>query len=155
DKSFVGGGQVNVRNLTAGLTALGHEVDVVCRDGGPFVDWVRALGVPVHPVPFDKRFRPGPARAVARLAHTQRTALLHSHGLVATFYCVLARLFFGLRAPVVYSQHGFHHGTYGSATQWLRKASERWACRRVSRVVASSGEDRDALVSGGYAPADR
>ncbi len=116
---------------------------------------MRALGVPVHPVPFDKKFRPGPARAVARIAREQHIDLVHAHGLVATFYCVLARLFFGLRAPIVYSQHGFHHGNYGAATVGLRKWSERWACRRVARVVASSREDRDALVAGGYAPAGR
>lgn len=155
DKSFVGGGQTNVRNLLEGLLACGVEPSLACRAGGPLVGWVEALGVRVHGVPFDKRFRPGPALAVARLARADGAALVHAHGLVATFYCVLARRFAGLRVPLLYHQHGFHHANYGAATIGLRKAAERFASRNVERVIASSEEDRDALVSGGYAPAER
>lgn len=155
DKSFVGGGQVNVRNLLEGLRERGVEPVLACRAGGPLVAWVEALGVRVHGVPFDKRFRPGPARAVARLARAEGAAIVHAHGLVAAFYCVLARRFAGLRAPLLYHQHGFHHHNYGTATIGLRKAAERFVCRNVERVIASSEEDRDALVEGGYAPAAR
>ncbi len=155
DKSFIGGGQVNVRNLLEGLAGLGLELHLACRDGGPLVGWVRALGIPVHPIPFDKNFRPGPARAVARLVQRERIELVHSHGLVATFYCVLARTFFGMGAPILYHQHGFHHRNYGAATVGLRKRAERWVCRRVARVIASSRDDREDLVAGGYAEAER
>lgn len=155
DKSFIGGGQVNVRNLLEGLAPLGLDLRLACRDGGPLVEWVRALGIPVHPIPFDKRFRPGPARAVARLVQSERIDLVHSHGLVATFYCVLGRTFFDLGVPILYHQHGFHHRNYGAATVGLRKYAERWVCRRVERVIASSRDDREALVSGGYAPPER
>lgn len=155
DKSFVGGGQVNVRNLLEGLQGLGVDLHLACRDGGPLVDWVRALGVPVHPVPFDKRFRPGPAREVARIVRRERIELVHSHGLVATSYCVLSRTFFGLRAPLLYHQHGFHHRNYGTLTVGPRKYAERWVCRRVDRVIASSESDRRTLVTEGYAPAER
>ena len=155
DKSFVGGGQTNVRNLLEGLQKLGVELHLACRDGGPLVDWVRALGIPVHPVPFDKNFRPGPARAVARIASRERASLVHSHGLVATFYCVLARTFFGLHVPILYHQHGFHHRNYGPATVSLRKWAERWVCRRVERVIASSRDDREKLVAEGYATPER
>jgi len=155
DKSFIGGGQVNVRNLLEGLSGLGIELHLACRDGGPLVGWVRALGIPVHPVAFDKHFRPGPARAVARIAHSERIDLVHGHGLVATFYCVLARTFFGLRAPVLYHQHGFHHRNYGAATVGLRKRAERWVCQRVERVIASSRDDCVTLVTKGYAAPQR
>ncbi len=155
DKSFIGGGQVNVRNLLDGLSGLGIELHLACREGGPLVGWVRELGIPVHPVAFDKNFRPGPARAVARIARTQGIDLVHGHGLVATFYCVLARTFFGLRAPLLYHQHGFHHRNYGAATVGLRKRAERWVCQRVECVIASSREDRETLVTNGYAASER
>ncbi len=155
DKSFIGGGQVNVRNLLEGLAGVGLTLHLACRAGGPLVDWVRALGIPVHPVPFDKNFRPGPARAVARIARRERADLVHAHGLVATFYCVLARTFFGLRVPILYHQHGFHHRNYGAATVGLRKRAERWVCRRVERVIASSRDDREKLVAEGYAAPER
>lgn len=155
DKSFVGGGQTNLRNLLQGLQDFDVELQLCCRDGGPLVDWVRALGVPVHPVPFDKRFRPGPARAVARIVREQRIDLVHAHGLVATFYCLLARIVFGMRARLLYHQHGFHHRNYGAATVGLRKGIERWACHRVERVIAASADDRDLLIAGGYAPNEK
>ena len=155
DKSFVGGGQTNVRNLLQGLQQLDVDLHLSCRDGGPLVEWVRALGVPVHPVPFDKNFRPGPARAVARIVHEQRIDLVHAHGLVATFYCMLARILFGMRAPILYHQHGFHHRNYGAATVGLRKRIERWVCRRVECVIAASSDDRDLLIAGGYAPDEK
>jgi glycosyltransferase involved in cell wall biosynthesis len=155
DKSFVGGGQTNVRNLLEGLSGLGVELDLSCRAGGPLVERVRALGIPVHPVPFDKNFRPGPARAVARIAREKKSDLVHAHGLVATFYCVLARSFFRMRVPLLYHQHGFHHHNYGRTTVGLRIQAERWVCHRVDRVIASSREDRDEIVSGGYAPTER
>ncbi len=155
DKSFVGGGQVNVRNLLEGLQGLGIDLHLACRDGGPLVDWVRSLGIPVHPVAFDKRFRPGPAWAVARIARREGVDLIHAHGLVAASYCVLARTFFGLAAPLLYHQHGFHHRNYGSITVGPRKRAERWVCRRVDRVIASSESDRRALVTEGYAPPER
>jgi len=151
DKSFVGGGQTNVRNLLEGLRAIGTETELACRDGGPLVGWVRALGVPVHPVPFDKRFRPGPARAVARLVRERGIDLVHGHGLVATFYVMLAKRLGMPRVPVVYQQHGFHHRNYGRATVGLRKAAERWVCRQAERVIASSSQDEAELLAGGYA----
>lgn len=155
DKSFVGGGQTNLRNLLEGLQQLDVGLHLCCRDGGPLVEWVRALGVPVYPVPFDKNFRPGPARAVARVAREQRVDLVHAHGLVATFYCMLARIFFGMRVPLLYHQHGFHHRNYGPMTVWLRKAIERWVCRRVECVIAASSDDSDLLIAGGYARSER
>ena len=86
DKSFVGGGQTNVRNLLEGLRAIGVDVAARCRDGGPLVEWVRALGVTVHPVPFDKRFRPGSGPRGRSHRARARVELVHAHGLVATFY---------------------------------------------------------------------
>lgn len=155
DKSFMGGGQVIVRNLTQGLQQEGLHVEVACRTPGPLVDWIRELGAPLHAVPFDKNFRPGPARAVARIVRENDLALVHAHGLVAAFYCTLARRFFGLRAPLLYQQHGFHHHNYGPATIALRKAAERWVCRRADRVIASTVSDQRLLAEGGYARPER
>jgi glycosyltransferase involved in cell wall biosynthesis len=151
DKSFLGGGQTVVRYLVEGLRGSGVETLLSCRDGGPLVDSVRALGTPVLPVPFDKRFRPGPARALARIARERGVDVVHGHGLVATFYCVLARRFFGLRAPILYHQHGFHHHNYGRLARGARIATEKWVCGQVDRVIACSTMDRDQLVHEGYA----
>lgn len=151
DKSFVGGGQFAVRNLVAGLQASGDEVHVACRTPGPLVDWIHALGAPVHSVPFDKRFRLGPAREIARLVRAHGFDLVHVHGLVAASYCVLARRLYGVRVPLIYQQHGFHHHNYGRATIGLRKLAERVVARQADRVIASTSSDVALLIAGGYA----
>lgn len=155
DKSFLGGGQMAVRSLVAGALGTGVEPMLACRDGGPLVEVVRAMGVPVFPIPFDKRFRPGPARAVAGLVRSRGVDVMHGHGLVATTYATLARSFFGARVPLVYQQHGFHHHAYRFWSRGLRRAAERAVCRRADRVVADSRADAAQLVAGGYAPEER
>jgi glycosyltransferase involved in cell wall biosynthesis len=155
DKSELGGGQTAVRHLLESLARIGNENHLCCRAGGPLQDAARALGTPVHSVAFDKRFRPGPARAVARIARENRVDLVHAHGLVAAFYCVLARRFFRLTRPILYHQHGFHHHNYGPLTVGARKSLERLVCRSVDRVIAVSQQDQEDLVKGAYAPPHR
>lgn len=155
DKSFLGGGQAALRNIVEGMRGTDVTHHVACRAPGPLVDAVRALGAPFHAVPFDKRFRPGPARALARLVRAERIDLVHAHGLVAAFYATLARELFGPRLPLLYHQHGFHHANYGRATVGLRKWTERHVCRRADRVIPVSRADLEALRAGGYAEVDR
>jgi glycosyltransferase involved in cell wall biosynthesis len=155
DKSFLGGGQTAVRHLIAGAIGTDIAPMLTCRDGGPLVDVVRAMGVPVFPLPFDKRFRPGPARALAGLVRAHGVDVLHGHGLVATTYATLARTFFGARVPLVYQQHGFHHHNYRAYSIALRRASEKAVCRRADRVIAVSRADAARLVDERYAAAPR
>ena len=155
DKSFLGGGQTAVRHLIAGAIGTDIAPMLTCRDGGPLVDVVREMGVPVFPVPFDKRFRPGPARALAELVRTQDVEVLHGHGLVATTYATLARTFFGARVPLLYQQHGFHHHNYRRYSIALRRASEKAVCRRADRVIAVSRADAARLVEERYAAGPR
>ncbi len=155
DKSYLGGGQAAVRNLLVGFRGSDVETHLACRDGGPLVEAARTLGTAVHPVAFDKRFRPGPARAVAAIAGRCAVDLVHAHGLVAAFYCTLARSLFALSVPLIYHQHGFHHHNYGPLTIGLRKAVERAVCRRADRVVPVSAADAARLAAGGYAPRER
>lgn len=155
DKSFVGGGQAAVRDLLRGFLRSGVETHLACRGGGPLVDEARALGTPVHLVSFDKRFRLASTRALASIVARYSIDVLHGHGLVATSYCTLARLRCSVKAPLIYHQHGFHHHNYGWYAIGLRKAAERFVCRRADRVVAASRADADGLKSGMYAPAER
>lgn len=135
----------------------GSEVEswLACRDGGPLIDVARELQVPVYRVGFDKRFRPGPARAVAALVAGSAIDLVHAHGLVATTYCTLARAFGSLRVPLLYHQHGFHDHNYGRLTHPLRTAAERAVCRRADRVIAVSSADAVRLAAEAYVNRDR
>jgi len=150
DKSFIGGGQTAVLRLLQGSRDAGVETELACRAGGPLVGAAEKLGTTVHTIPFDKRFRPGPAKSVAEIIKSASIDVIHGHGLVATFYCTLARRFFGARAPLIYDQHGFHHSNYGPLIVGLRKAVERGVCRRADVVVSGCTTDADELISGGY-----
>ena len=151
DKSYLGGGQAAVRNLLLGARGSEVETHLSCRDGGPLVADARALGTPVHPVAFDKRFRPGPARAVARIVRREAIDVVHAHGLVAATYCTLARSLFGLKRPLLYHQHGFHDHNYGRWTLGARRAAERAVCSRADRVIPVSSADAERLEREGYA----
>lgn len=154
DKSFLGGGQTAVLRLLQGSRDFGIDTILTCRAGGPLVEAARDLGTEVHTVAFDKRFRPGPARAVASIAKASSVDVIHAHGLVAAFYCTLARRFFSVSIPLIYHQHGFHHHNYGPFTVRIRKAIERSVCRRADAVIPVSSADAERLRSGGYAEAN-
>jgi glycosyltransferase involved in cell wall biosynthesis len=152
DTSLVGGGQTALGHMLAGLRGSGVLAELACADGGPLVDAARAAGAPFHPVAFDKRFLPDKALRVARIVRRSGIQLVHSHGLLATYYCTLARRAFGARVPLVYQQHGFHHHNHGRLTRRARMATERLLARDADRVLAASRADLERLERGGYAP---
>jgi glycosyltransferase involved in cell wall biosynthesis len=155
DTSFVGGGQTALRHLLAGFKGSDVTTELACRAGGPLMEEAEALGARVHAVPFDKRYLPNKAQAVARIVRDSRIDLIHSHGLLATYYCTLARTMFGARVPLVYHQHGFHHHNHGRLTRSLRIRAEHWICKHADRVIAVSRSDQLQLLREQYASTDR
>jgi len=155
DTSFLGGGQTSVRHLLEGFRGTGVTTDLACRDGGPLMDAARATGSEVHAIPFDKRYLPGRARALARVVRERGIDLMHSHGLLATYYCAVARSAFGAKVPLVYHQHGFHHHNHGALTQRARIAAEKWLATRADRVLAVSRSDHDRLLRERYVDPSR
>jgi glycosyltransferase involved in cell wall biosynthesis len=151
DTSEIGGGQTAVGHLLAGFRGTGVTTDLACRAGGPLVDHARACDAEVHAIPFDKRYLPNRSLALARVMRRRRIDVLHSHGLLATYYCALARAAFGVRVPLVYHQHGFHHRNHGRATRRARIAAERRLARHADRVLAVSRSDYEQLLEAGYA----
>ncbi len=155
DTSFVGGGQTALRHLLAGFKGSDVTTELACRAGGPLMEQAEALGTRVHAVPFDKRYLPNKAREVARIVRDSKIDLIHSHGLLATYYCTLARTMFGARVPLVYHQHGFHHHNHGRLTRSLRIRAEHWICKHADRVIAVSRSDQLQLLREQYASTDR
>jgi glycosyltransferase involved in cell wall biosynthesis len=155
DTSAVGGGQTAVRHLLDGFRRSDVETELVCREGGPLIDAAHELGVRTHSVDFDKRYLPDKAADVARIVRDSHIDLIHSHGLLATYYCQLARTMFKAKVPLVYHQHGFHHHNHGPLTRRSRIAAERWLAAAADRAIAVSKSDYHRLISDGYAPESR
>ena len=91
---------------------------------------------------------------LAGVIKKRRIDLLHSHGLLATYYCEMARTL-GSRVPLVYHQHGFHHHNHGRLTRRARIAAERWLAGRAEGVIAVSSSDHDQLLAQRYVSESR
>lgn len=150
DTSDVGGGQTALLHLLDGFRGSGVTTALACRGGGPLVDRARSLGTCVHPIAFDKRYLPDKAWALARVVRREGIDLVHSHGLLATYYAALACRVFGRRVPLVYHQHGFHHHNHSAATRRARIAAERYLARTADRVIAVSSSDYRQLLDEDY-----
>ncbi len=155
DTSEVGGGQTAVGHLLRGLGHRGVEAELACRPGGPLMDTAAAAGARTHAIAFDKQFSPRKAQQLARVAEAGRFDVIHTHGLLATYYTAMARECFGVGTPLVYHQHGFHHHNHRRLTRRARMLAERLLCWRSDRVVAVSSRDLADLSAGGYGARQR
>ena len=84
---------------------------------------IHALDASVHSSPSTSVS----ARLMRSRARAGTDSIRARARLVAAFYCTLARRVFGLRVPLLYQQHGFHHHNYGRATIAMRRLAERFA----------------------------
>lgn len=140
----VGGLFRHVRDLVRGLTALGHEVGIVCDSttGGPAAETALAaleqscrLGI--HRLPIGRM--PGladvnAATAIARIAATVKPDILHGHGAKGGVYARLAGS--RLKIPSLYTPHGGSlHYAWSSPRGALFLSAERLMLRRGSGLV--------------------
>ena len=110
----VGGLFRHVRDLTRGLTALGHEVGVICDSttGGSAAEEALAsientCSLGIHRLPIGRLpglADIGAAAAIARLAASLAPELLHGHGAKGGVYARLAGR--RLKIPALYTPHG-------------------------------------------------
>lgn len=140
----VGGLFRHVRDLTRGLTQLGHEVGIVCDSttgGGAaekmLTDLTPSCRLGVHRLPIGRM--PGladlkAASAIARIAETARPDILHGHGAKGGVYARLAGS--RLKIPSLYTPHGGSlHYAWSSPRGALFLTAERLMLRRGSGLV--------------------
>lgn len=140
----VGGLFRHVRDLTRGLTELGHEVGIVCDSttgGGAaekmLADLTRSCRLGIHRLPIGRM--PGiadvnAASAIARIAATARPDILHGHGAKGGVYARLAGS--RLKIPSLYTPHGGSlHYAWASPRGALFLSAERLMLRRGSGLV--------------------
>lgn len=141
----IGGAQLHVFELARALQAAGHVVTVMTGEG-VFVDKLRAIGVPVWPVPELIRAIDPPTdlRATAKLALALRAFqpdLISTHSTKAGW---LAR-FVGkaLGVPVLVTAHGWLVEP-GKLAPWQRvaKLAEQLTAPLADRILCVSEYDR-------------
>jgi glycosyltransferase involved in cell wall biosynthesis len=142
----VGGAQIHVRDLAAAVRAQGHSATVFTSGSGPFVDDLRATGIPVvllqHLSAPMRPFRDLRALREVRLALTDlRPELVAAHSAKAG---VLGRLAGrSLRVPVVVTVHGWAcaPGTPSLQAAVSRRV-ERFIGPLASKIITVSEFDR-------------
>lgn len=142
----IGGAQIHVRDLAGVLRERGHEVRVWVGGRGPFVDALRAAGIPVRSL----RHLVAPIEPVADLrglAELRRELARFGPDLITLHSSkagVLGRLAaVGLGAPVVYTAHGwpFVEGVPRRSAALYRWV-ERGLAPLATRIIAVSEHDR-------------
>lgn len=137
-----GGAQRHVADVTRGLRAAGHVVEVV-HGGGR---WLEAAVGPTTYLPELTRRVAGRAdvqavSALARIMRAWRPAVVHAHSSKAGLLARVAAWRVGV--PAVYTAHGFvfTDPTRPAGERWLYRELERWAGRRSAAVIAVTARD--------------
>jgi glycosyltransferase involved in cell wall biosynthesis len=149
----VGGAQIHVRDLAAAVRALGHTPTVLTSGSGPFIDDLRARGIPTVVLRHLTRpIRPiRDARALQELIGVLkelRPDLLTAHGAkVGILGRVASR---SLQIPLIVTVHGW---TCAPGTPPMQAAVSRWLERLLgplaSRLITVSEFDRRFGIQAG------
>jgi glycosyltransferase involved in cell wall biosynthesis len=116
------------------------------RGGGtnPFLDGVRAEGIPLEIVPEAGAFDRSVIHALRAVAERVKPDVLQTHAVKSHFLARLAGL------PELAPWVAFHHGyTWTSRKARLYNELDRWSLRRADRVLTVSGPFREELVAKG------
>jgi glycosyltransferase involved in cell wall biosynthesis len=154
----IGGAQIHVRDLTIAARDLGHEPSVIAGGDGPFIESLRAKGIPTYTLPhLVAPIRPyDDFRALGEIESALgpiRPDLLSTHSSKAG---VLGRLAGrSLRIPVIFTAHGW---AFTPGVPKLRAALyqriERMAGGLASRIITVSDFDRRLALARGIAKPD-
>lgn len=150
----VGGLFRHVRDLARGLTALDHDIGIICdsNTGGPAAERALAALAPfcrlgIHRLPIGRL--PGladveAASAIVRLAADVRPDILHGHGAKGGVYARLAGT--RLKTPSLYTPHGGSlHYDWSSPRGALFLAAERMLLKRGSGLLFVCDYERRAF----------
>ena len=117
------------------------DVSVVCvRERGPLADQLEAAGIPVHCIPFRKRWDPAALRQLASHMRQWRIDVVHSHMYRSNVPATVAARLAGVKA--VWGQ--VHNvGTWETRRQaWMDRALCRW---RTGMIAVSEQVRRDVM----------
>lgn len=155
----IGGAQVHVRDLAVAVRAQGHSATVITGGGGPFIEELRAQGVPTvilrHlSVPIGPLRDWRALREIRRTLTALRPDLLTTHSSKAGILGRLAGRSLGI--PVVFTAHGWAF-TPGipSFNAVVYRQIERFAGPLSSKIITVSEFDRRLALDARIAGPDR
>ncbi|MBK9168941.1 MAG: sugar transferase [Bryobacterales bacterium] len=124
-----------------GLVEAGFEVHAASSPGEDLERFAAAAGVPVHPVPMQRRIVPVAdllsVWRIWRLVLKLRPSIVHAHTPKAGLVGMLAAWLAGVPFRV-YTVHGLPLETHRGWIRWLLVTAERLSCALAHEVVAVS-----------------
>jgi glycosyltransferase involved in cell wall biosynthesis len=155
----LGGAQVHVRDLCAGLAAQGHKVTVLAGGQGVFSEELRRvkvdfrsvahLAVPIHPLRDARAFG-----AVVQALRELRPDLVLAHTAKAGFLGRAAAALLGI--PAVFTPHGWAISDRISRRQGrVFRVLEKAAARTTARIVNVCDFEMRLALEHGIAPREK
>jgi glycosyltransferase involved in cell wall biosynthesis len=146
DKTFLGGGQINLLSLVDSLSKTEFILSVCSAASGPLAEAVRSRGIDYYPVDMARKFRPETVSQIKSIIQSRSFDIIHTHGGVAGLY---ARIAAGKAPPcrLVHTQHGIHFLHYRNPLlKRLYIHLDRWLSRRTDAVIFVSQNDLQAAM---------
>lgn len=138
----VGGGEVLAARIARRMSGRYRFVFFCLDDVGTLGEELRADGFTVHTLARKPGIDWRSMRRLARLVREENVGVLHAHQYTPFFYAAASRLF-GMRAPIVFTEHGRF---FPDIVSRKRRLANRLLLRRTDRVIGVGRSVRQALV---------
>jgi len=155
DKTFLGGGQINLLSLARSLDKRKFDVSVCSQAGGPLVDKIRENNIKHFPVCFRKRLDRKIVREIVSILKNNHFDILHTHGGIAGLYGRWAA--HKCAVPIiVHTLHGIHYLHYRNIIlKYVYMLLERFFSRFTDAVIFVSDSDRKTAERLGLVPLNK
>ncbi len=146
-ESSMGWGGQEIRILTESLAMIerGHDVRLVCPPDAQIYEAARQRGIPVEPLPIERRRFTG-LLAVRRWLHDHPVDVINTHSSTDSWLMSVAAKTLSPRPPVVRTRHIAADVRRGPLTRWLYT-------RGANLIVTTGGTTRRALIERNRYPA--
>lgn len=155
DKTFLGGGQINLLSLAKSIDQSKFEISVCSHKAGALVDEIKKEGIRHFPVSFQRKKWRKTISDISSILKHNSIHILHTHGGVAGLYGRWSA--HQNRTPViVHTVHGIHYLHYRNPVcKYLGILSEKYLSRFTDVLICVSDGDRRKAQKYGLASEEK
>lgn len=139
----IGGTEMVIKNIIEGSDNDLFEMSIFCIEEplGPWGIELQQKGGEIHCHARKPGFDTSLIKAIRNYLKLNKIDVIHCHQYTPWVYGALAA--FGLKAKVVFTEHGRFYPDSGS---WKRRLVNPWLCRITNVMTSISGATKEALV---------
>jgi len=155
DRSFLGGGQVNLLSIAEALDKSRFDVAVCSQENGPLVEELKRRDIPHFPVSIQKIPSSKVLKKLKNLMVAEGFEIVHTHGGVAGLYGRWAAFRAGIPV-IIHTLHGIHYLHYRNIfIRWAYVFLERIFSRFTKTVIFVSQADKNKGCRYKLAPVEK